>query len=197
MSRAVNSANGGAPFDHRREATIDGLTVALSRLRQGVTALKAENQHLRAEVRELRTAVQGGNNGEASLPEVSRLAEIALPAGSTAPRAARQFIAHCLARFLVSPILHDTQLLVSELVTNCLRHGDLGERDAVLVRIHLAAEILRVEIENPGTAGVVALKSPDPRAGRGFGLQLLELVATHWGVSRGHNTTVWFEMART
>jgi anti-sigma regulatory factor (Ser/Thr protein kinase) len=88
------------------------------------------------------------------------------------PGAARQVVAHCLARLVAPRIMCETQLLVSELVTNSLRHGELDERDAVLVRVYLAAEILRVEVENPATAGVVALSS------------------------RGHGTTVWFEMAR-
>jgi anti-sigma regulatory factor (Ser/Thr protein kinase) len=93
-------------------------------------------------------------------------------------------------------ILDATQLLVSELVTNSVRHAELDVRDPVLVRIYLAAESLRVEIENPGAAGVVALHRPDLQAGRGFGLHLLELVATRWGVRRGESTTVSFDVAR-
>jgi len=68
--------------------------------------------------------------------------------------------------------------LVSPLVTNTVRHADLDERASVLLRIHLAAENLCVEIENPGAAGVTALQRPDLQAGRGFGLQLLERIAT-------------------
>jgi hypothetical protein len=113
-----------------------------------------------------------------------------------APGAARQVVAHCLARLVAPRIVYETQLLVRELVTNSVRHGDLDDRDSVFVRIYLAAESLRLEIENPGVAGVVAVNRPDLQAGRGFGLQLLELVARRWGVSRGQSTTVWFEMAR-
>ena len=126
----------------------------------------------------------------------SRLAEIAVPTGSRAPGAARQAVAHCISRLVTPRILDDTQLLVSELVTNSLRHGDLGGGDSVLVRVYLQAECLRVEIENPGAAGIVALHRPDPEADRGFGLQLLERVAARWGVRRGQTTTVWFDMAR-
>jgi anti-sigma regulatory factor (Ser/Thr protein kinase) len=185
-----------SPHDRRREATIEGLTVALGRLRRGAAALKAEHHQLRAEVGELRTAVRGRDSGVGSLPEFGQLAEIAVPTGFNAPGAARQVVAHCLAQLVASRIMDDTQLLVSELVTNSLRHGKLDERDAVLVRVYLAAEALRVEVENPGAAGVVAMSSPDLQAGRGFGLQLLELVATRWGVSRAKSTTVWFELAR-
>jgi hypothetical protein len=67
----------------------------------------------------------------------------------------------------------------------------------VLVRIYLAAETLRLEIENAGTAGVVAANHSDRTAGRGgFGLDLVDLLATRWGVRRSRGTTVWFEMGR-
>ncbi len=200
-----SSANGGAPSGRleptasrasglRREATIEGLTGALGHLRQGAAALKAENHQLRAEVGELRTAAQGRDTGEASRGEFGELAVIALPAGTRAPGGARQVLAHCLPRLITPRILSDAQLLVSELVTNGVRHGELTGGDSVEVRIYLAAERLRLEIENPRTAGVVARREPD--LGGGFGLELLELLATRWGVNRGRSTTVWFEMAR-
>jgi hypothetical protein len=132
----------------------------------------------------------------ASLPEFGRLAEIAVPGGFRAPGAAREVVAHCLAGLVAPPVLHATKLLVSELVTNGLRHGGIDECDAVLVRVYIAAEMLRVEVENPGTAGVVSLTGLDLETGDGFGLQLVQLAASRWGVSRGHSTTVWFEMAR-
>jgi anti-sigma regulatory factor (Ser/Thr protein kinase) len=209
VRRAGSEVTSDAP-ERGREATIQGLTVALGRLRRGAAALKAENLQLRGEVGQLR------HSGVVSLPAFGRLAEIGVPTGSRAPGAARQVVAHCLSRVVTPRILDETQLLVSELVTNSVRHAELDERDIVLVRIYLGAESraelderdivlvriylgaesLRVEIENPGAAGVVALDRPDLQAGRGFGLLLLELVATRWGVSRGMSTTVWFEMAR-
>ena len=130
--------------------------------------------------------------------ELGELAEIALPTGSSAPGAARIFTAHCLSGLIAPRILHDTELLVSELVTNSLDHGQLGGHDTVVIRIYLAADALRLEIENAGTAGVIAVvHHSDRSAGRGgFGLELVEHLATRWGVNRGHGTTVWFEMGR-
>jgi two-component sensor histidine kinase len=91
----------------------------------------------------------------------------------------------------------DIELLVSELVTNSLDHGELGDSDRVLVRVYLATDTLRLEIENPGTAGVVAARVPDQRSRPGgFGLKLVELLAARWGVNRNRATSVWFEMAR-
>jgi serine/threonine-protein kinase RsbW len=209
-----SSANGGAPSgglrpiasraytprparpansQDRHEARIEGLTVALRTLRQGAAALKAENHELRAEVEELRTSARGDDR---SPREFGQLATVALPAGSRAPGAARQVLRHCLPRLITARILTDTQLLVSELVTNSVRHAELVEGDTVAVRIYVAADRVRLEVENPGTAGVVARREPDPSPGGGFGLELLELIATRWGVNRERSTTVWFEMAR-
>jgi hypothetical protein len=94
-----------------------------------------------------------GRSGD--LP-IGELAEIAVPRGSNAPGAARMVVAHCIAGLVTPRVLHDAELLVSELVTNCLDHGQLGEHEPVLVRIYVGAKMLRFEIENAGTAGAIA-----------------------------------------
>ena len=128
--------------------------------------------------------------------EFGELAVIALPAGSHAPGAARQVLTHCLLRLVTPEILTDAQLLASEVVTNCVRHGELTQADTVVVRVYIAAETLRLEIENPRVAGTAARRGPDHARGGGFGLELLELLAARWGVDRGRSTTVWFELGR-
>jgi anti-sigma regulatory factor (Ser/Thr protein kinase) len=141
-------------------------------------------------------------DGEAPLRRLARshageLAEIALPLDRRAPGAARLSIAHCISGLVTPQILHDAELLASELVTNSLRHGQLTEHDTVLLRIYLAADTLRLEIQDAGIGGTVAARQPDRQdGGGGFGLTLLDLIASRWGVHRGHATTVWFEMGR-
>ena len=122
------------------------------------------------------------------------LAEIALPTGSGAPEA----VAHCLTGLVSQQILLDAQLLVSEVVTNSLRHGALSDDDTVLVRVYLAADSLRLEIVNPGTAGVVTARQPDQQSrSGGFGLDLVDRLTASWGVRRNGGTNVWFEMGRS
>jgi anti-sigma regulatory factor (Ser/Thr protein kinase) len=187
-----------AHSERRQLAMIEGLTVAVGRLRRGATALKAENRQLRAELAERRPVASSRRSGDAPVRELGELAEVELPAGSGAPGAARLVTAHCLTRLVVPRVLHDAELLVSELVTNSLDHGQLGEHATVLFRIYLTARRLRVEIENAGTAGAVVADHSDHTTGRGgFGLELVDLLATRWGVKRSHGTIVWFEMARS
>jgi anti-sigma regulatory factor (Ser/Thr protein kinase) len=135
-------------------------------------------------------------NGRRVIPDLARLGEVVLPADQNAPGAARIVVEHCLAGLAAPRVVDDAKLLASELVTNSLQHADLRDDDLVRVRVDLGAEALRVEIENPGTAGTVGVRSPDARTG-GFGLQLVEDLAACWGVARTHSTTVWFESART
>jgi anti-sigma regulatory factor (Ser/Thr protein kinase) len=195
-SGLVGTATSPAAHDRERNAAIEGLTLAVDRLRHGA-ALKAENHELRAEVAGLQPAAPSPRSDDVPIRQFGKLAEIALPAGSSAPGAARMVSAHCLTGLVSQRILPNVELLVGELVTNCVQHGELRENDTVLVRVYLAAETLRLEIENPGTAGVVASGPPGHRRRRrGFGLDLVDRLATRWGVTRAGSTNVWFEMRR-
>jgi anti-sigma regulatory factor (Ser/Thr protein kinase) len=176
----------------------DGIAAVLAKLRRGATALKVENHELRAEVAGLRLAASNDSTSDAPSPALGKLAEIALPAGSGAPGAARMVTKHCLRGLVAHAILDDAELLVSELVANSVVHGELDTEDTVLVSIYLAADTLRLEIDNPGTVGVVApapRPADEPRRG-GFGLELVDILATRWGVSRSDSTNVWFELSR-
>ena len=46
----------------------------------------------------------------------------------------------------------------------------------------------------PGPTGVVAPREPDRENGGGFGLHLVDKLATRWGVNRTGGTHVWFEV---
>jgi serine/threonine-protein kinase RsbW len=185
-----------ARAERRQQETIENLWIALARMRRGASALKAENDQLRAEVVTLRQAEWGGRGGEAVLREESKVIEIALPADERAPGAVRIVIAQCLARLVSSELLGDVQLLATELVTNSVRHGELHGSDAAIVRVYLSDDAVRVDVENPGTAGVVASNGPDLAGGHGLGLKLVGDVAVRWGTYRDDNTHVWFDLAR-
>jgi anti-sigma regulatory factor (Ser/Thr protein kinase) len=144
-----------------------------------------------------RPAAAVHRDGDTPTPSFGTLAEVVLPIGARSPGAARLVITHCLRGLVSQQTLKDAELLVSELVTNSVRHAELSDGDTLLVRVHLAADTLRLEIENPGTAGAVAARQPDRESGDGgFGLNLVALLAPRWGVSRSRSTTVWLETNR-
>jgi anti-sigma regulatory factor (Ser/Thr protein kinase) len=201
MPATDSSSNGGAPSalaarPSDPDGTIERLTVAVGNLRRGAAAFKAENRELRAEIAGLEREAAGRRRGDVPIRELTRLAEIALPPGPRAPGAARVVVDHCLCGLVTQRVLHDAELLVSELVTNSLDHGELGAGDRVLVSVYLATDGLRLEVENPGVAGVVAGREGRESGQGGFGLDLVELLASRWGVIRTTSTCVWLEMAR-
>jgi anti-sigma regulatory factor (Ser/Thr protein kinase) len=176
-----------------------------ARAPRGVAALRAENRQLRLELSELRASAPGNGNGDAPAapaggpPQAgphSDLTQIVLPADRKAPGAARALLGLCLGSLLGARMLDDAQLLVSEVVTNSIVHGALGDGASIVVRVHLAADALRLEVHNPGITGTIAAGGGDLEGGRGFGLELVSLLSTRWGVRRDVDTCVWVEMAR-
>lgn len=81
------------------------------------------------------------------------------------------------------------RLLVSELVTNVIRHTPTGEGE---LRLLLGEQTLRVEVEDRGPGIPSSPLPPDPELGGRFGLNLIERLAHTWGVRNGN--CIWFEL---
>ena len=92
--------------------------------------------------------------------------------------------------------LRDVRLLVSELVTNAVRHANLDEDDVIGLVIELADHALRVEVHDPGGGFVPTAPSPDPVRPSGWGLYLVAELSDRWGVDSDDKTLVWFELDR-
>ena len=90
----------------------------------------------------------------------------------------------------------DVRLLVSELVTNAVRHANLDAGDQILLVIELVDNQLRVEVHDPGGGFVPTSPSPDPARPSGWGLYLVAELADRWGVESDERTLVWFELDR-
>src|SRR3954453_7037750 len=109
-----------------------------------------------------------------------------------APHAARAAVVDGLSGHVADDVLDDARLLVSELVTNSVRHAGLAADGVVRVGAEVSGGVLRLEVDDAGTAGRVAPRSPD-RDG-GLGLHLVESLADRWGVTREGFTRVWIEL---
>lgn len=85
-------------------------------------------------------------------------------------------------------------LLVSELVTNSVRHAR-GRSVGLLVEVDEGKA--RVEVVDAGS-GFTPPPAPVPGEPRrsGWGLYLVERFADRWGVSSEGHTRVWFEVDR-
>jgi serine/threonine-protein kinase RsbW len=118
-----------------------------------------------------------------------------------APTAARQ-ARHAVARHgLVSGDQEPTLLLlVSELVSNSVRHAGLrdDERIRLRARFERERECTYVEVCDAGHTGRVPAKRAhgDALEPGGLGLVLVDEMADRWGVaSNDDETCVWFELA--
>jgi anti-sigma regulatory factor (Ser/Thr protein kinase) len=103
--------------------------------------------------------------------------------------AARRLVRERCQALPAASDLGDIALMVSELVTNVIRHTPTGDGE---LRLLLGDHTIRVEVEDRGDGVPVAPLAPDRVSGGGFGLHLVDRLSHRWGVER--RNCVWFEM---
>jgi serine phosphatase RsbU (regulator of sigma subunit)/anti-sigma regulatory factor (Ser/Thr protein kinase) len=130
-------------------------------------------------------------------PEVRR-AHAQLRAGPRAAGEARRLL-DGLEEHVPADVLADARLLVSELVTNSVRHANLAEDSTIDVRaVAEPQRRIRVEVHDDGTGfdpSELASLQADQSREAGWGLVLVERLASRWGIERGAGCTVWFEVS--
>ena len=116
-----------------------------------------------------------------------------LPAVAGAVAEARRWTASVAGGMLGGDQAENLRLVISELVTNALRHGAEGQRIDLAVTPKPEFLCVQVTDDGPGLA-------PRPRAletddNGGFGLYFVEQLTRRWGVTReNRRTRVWFEL---
>lgn len=106
---------------------------------------------------------------------------------------ARRAIEQALGPSLPASAANDLRLLVSELVTNVVRHAGLDPGQELELRAALGEGCVRVEVSDPGV-GFKPEVAPAPDRGSGWGLYILDQVAHRWGIVRNEPNVVWFEL---
>jgi anti-sigma regulatory factor (Ser/Thr protein kinase) len=119
--------------------------------------------------------------------------ELTLPPEPDSVARARTELCDAVQSDLDEGQVETLRLLVSEVVTNAVRHGGAG--GPVELSAHWNSEV-RVEVCDRGDGF-----SPHPRIGGldepgGFGLYLVGRLADRWGVETDKGTTVWFVLRR-
>ncbi|PZT68928.1 ATP-binding protein [Streptomyces sp. SW4] len=119
--------------------------------------------------------------------DVSNAASCALPARYEAVREARRFTRRTLDGWNTGDRFDDVCLVVSELVTNALRHavpaGAPALADQPPVRLHLLrwTERLVCAVRDPSQDSPVAREADDFSAESGRGLFLVDSFSDSWG----------------
>lgn len=107
---------------------------------------------------------------------------------------ARAIVSDELAGSVAPEVLEDATLLVSELVTNAVRHGLRAGFEQVELRIRNDAGRVRVMVSDPGGGFVAAPRLPTASESSGWGLYLVDRIADRWGVVTRDRNEVWFEI---
>lgn len=118
-----------------------------------------------------------------------------LPGGPAAASAARRALV-ALHSDLEEPLVETMRLLVTELVSNSVRHAsaNLVSVNAVVTG---SSVWLEVADQGPGFEVEGAMRKGAGSNESGWGLFLVERLANRWGVDRdGDATRVWFELRR-
>ena len=117
---------------------------------------------------------------------------IELTSDPRAPEAARAWLR---AIPMPSELRDDALLILSELVTNSVRHAGLAPHERITVACERWEDMVRLEVHDPGPG--IPRRSVGPRdPGRpgGRGLDLVEQLSARWGAERGVGSRVWAEI---
>ena len=93
-------------------------------------------------------------------------------------------------------VLDDIRLLVSELVTNSVRHSSTAAGASVRLTVASRGETVHVEVSDGGIGFEPRTRSKPMDEAGGWGLHLVDRLSDRWGVETGRRTRVWFELDR-
>jgi serine/threonine-protein kinase RsbW len=135
----------------------------------------------------------GGGAGGSSNPSPNL--DLRLEPDVEAARKAREALAQ-LEDELEEHVLQDVHLLVTELVTNSVRHADAERDEPVRLEVEVTGERVFVAVEDGGNGFSPAPRSEHSPHDSGWGLHLVEQVSSRWGVNGETCTRVWLELER-
>jgi signal transduction histidine kinase len=139
------------------------------------------------------TAVTPASSGDGRAGARDRFG-FALSGGVEAAAAARRAV---IAGDGLVPacVREDVLLLMTELVTNAVRHAGVGAERPVRVEVTRLSRRVRVEVIDRGPGFDHRQAKPASNGGGGWGLLLVERIADRWGIASATGSTrVWFEL---
>jgi anti-sigma regulatory factor (Ser/Thr protein kinase) len=126
------------------------------------------------------------------IPEDHRVT-FELEAKLTAVRQARSLIRDPLKRWGLEDLIDNSELLVSELVTNAIKYASNNGEDPVLLRLVLEPDSLVCEVHDSSPA-LPRVLQVDRDAESGRGLHVVSQMASRWGARRNATgKVVWCE----
>lgn len=117
---------------------------------------------------------------------------LSLTVNTSAPCQARRAVDE-LEIELGDRLAQDIRLLVSELVTNSIRHSGTPIDHPIEFALSASPEVVRIDVVDRGSW---CPPTPDRDGTSGWGLYLVDRLADRWGIDHNHGTRAWFEIDR-
>jgi len=114
--------------------------------------------------------------------------ELMLPPGAPSVRIARHEVEQVIAGY-PEDVRATVALLTSELASNAVVHA----QTAFTVRAHADQSVVRVAICDSG-GRQPAMVAREATTKGGWGLSMVDAIASRWGIDAEDTTTVWFEI---
>ena len=106
---------------------------------------------------------------------------------------ARRWVGTVAGDLVADDVGENLRLVISEIVTNALRHGASGR--SIDLAVTPKAEFLCVQVTDDGPGLVPRPRALEPEEDGGYGLFFVEQLTRRWGVTReNRRTRVWFEL---
>ena len=155
---------------------------------------------VRAGGRRRRVPARGAQPGASRLrgrpmKKVEPLIALELPAEPHSAKVARDAIAGLDGH--LGNVFGDVVLLISELVTNSVRHAGLDATQPLQLSVVTSGDTVRVAVRDPGPGFRPPPPPTDPGHVGGWGLVLVDQLAEKWGVEHdGEANVVWCELKK-
>lgn len=113
-------------------------------------------------------------------------------AAASAALARRRIVSDLMAFHVRETALDDVALVVSELVSNAVRHGRAVPGTGVSIGWECVDDGLQLRVTDGGSAEEPQVRRAGPKDTTGRGLAVVRTLADDWGVERNADgTTVW------
>jgi anti-sigma regulatory factor (Ser/Thr protein kinase) len=135
----------------------------------------------------------GGGGRDERHPRFGSRIEFELDIGPAAAADARGAVAALEGR-AHDDVLDDVRLLLSEIVTNAVRHSEAPRGATIGLAVSVSRNTVRAEVIDHGRGFEPRPRDLPRTETGGWGLHLVDRLATRWGVDRGDAVRVWFEI---
>ena len=133
--------------------------------------------------------------GDRTVVEQRIKLRLVLPSNDRAPGIARAEIARFARGVeLVDRECDAVRLLVSELVTNAVRHGGAQGAEKIGVCVQSSDATIRIEVRDHGLGFELPQPPPAPGADGGYGLLIVDRLCSRWGIEHDDDSLVWCEL---